>query len=101
MWTNYSTRRSCFRQLPEFTLILKPFLFPLETYMYWYFPDLTQLRAVCLETPNSLAASDNGSQPWGASCAVRRLTSSSVSRISQEAPSMTCDPLMNPEFSQP
>src|SRR6516225_3916994 len=81
------------------TLIRKPLRRPCLTSRASSSPRFTRCNTVCRETPSWRVASNIGRYSGGA-CGTMRARNSSVTRICQGAPGVTCSPAMNPSASQ-
>jgi len=83
----------------QFSLRRKPFMRPRMTWMASMSPRLTRCHTVCRETPSRRMVWYMVRYPSGASSATRA-RKSSVRRIRQGAPGVSCSPAMMPSLSQ-
>jgi len=83
----------------ELSLRRKPFWRPRLTWMASISPRLTRCHTVCRETPSRRMVWYMVRYPSGASSATRA-RKSSVRRIRQGAPAVSCSPAMMPSLSQ-
>jgi hypothetical protein len=99
-WSHCSCRCLMGQNRPSWawdTLMRKPFRRPVRRWTAGSSPRLTRCNTVCRETPRALVASCIASQPSGAS-STNRVRSSSVSRIRQGAPGVSCSAGMKPSL---
>ena len=83
----------------QLSLRRRPFLRPRLTWMASMSPRLTRCHTVCRETPSRRMVWYMVRYPSGASSATR-LRKSSVRRMRQGAPGVSCSPAMMPSLSQ-
>ena len=83
----------------QLSLRRRPFLRPRLTWMTSMSPRLTRCHTVCRETPSRRMVWYMVRYPSGASSATR-LRKSSVRRMRQGAPGVSCSPAMMPSLSQ-
>src|SRR4029077_4727919 len=83
----------------QMSLRRRPFLRPHLTWMASISPRLTRCHTVCRETPSWRMAWYMVRYPSGASSATRA-RKSSVRRMRQGAPGVSCSPAMMPSLSQ-
>jgi len=83
----------------QMSLRRRPFLRPRLTWMASISPRLTRCHTVCRETPSRRMAWYMVRYPSGASSATRA-RKSSVRRMRQGAPGVSCSPAMMPSLSQ-
>ena len=81
------------------TLILKPLRRPWCTWTAWSSPRFTRCNTVCRETPRMRVASSIGMYPSGA-FSTKRERSSSLMRMRQGAPGVSCSAAIKPSFNQ-
>ena len=81
------------------TLIRKPFLRPRQTWTACSSPRFTRCNTVWRVTPSRRVASIIVTKPWGGA-STKRERSSSVMRMRQGAPGVSCSPAMKPSLSQ-
>jgi hypothetical protein len=80
------------------TLMRKPLRRPRATWTASSSPRLTRCNTVCRDTPSLSVASSIGRYPEGAS-STKRAFSSSVMRMRQGAPGVSCSPVTKPSFT--